>query len=141
MEIIDTEINLTLKSDFTSIIENLENLIKENNLINANIVCFVPHEVSSIIQIWWESWLIDDLRNFLKDVVPEWKWLNHDEPWTSFRYNFYEHMRSKLVWNVSITLIIKNWELLIWNYQDLYFYSPVFQNIPNQKIICRIMRF
>lgn len=140
MDFIDKEINLTLEKDFTPVKEILDSLIKENNLVNANIICFVPHEVSSLVWIWWESWLIDDLRDFLNDNIPEWKYLNHDEPGTPYRYNFFEHMRSKLIGNTSLTLIVKDSQIYMWKYQDLCFYSPVFKNIPNQKIFCRVLK-
>ncbi len=141
MKIIDEELNLKLQEEFTPVKDLLKSLIQKNNLNNANIVCWVPHEVSSLIQIGWEDGLLDDLKRFLKDKAPKNKWLEHDEPDTPFRHNFYEHIRSKLIGNVSMTLIVKDGELYIGKYQDLYFYSPVFDRIPNQKIFCRILKF
>jgi secondary thiamine-phosphate synthase enzyme len=141
MEFIDKEIKLELKEEFTSVKSLFKAFIRENDLKNANLVCWVPHEVSSLIQIGWEDGLLDDLKDFLNDKAPKGKWIKHDEPGTHFRYNFYEHIRSKLVGNVSMTLIIKDGKLYIGKYQDLYFYSPVFENIPNQKIFCRILKF
>ena len=141
MEIIDKEIKLTLKQEFTSVKSYFESLIKEENLTTANFVCWVPHEVSGLVQIGWEDGLLDDLKDFLNDTAPANKWKKHDEPGTPFRYNFYEHIRSKLVGNVSMTLIVKDGKLYIGKYQDLYFYSPVFKNIPEQKIFCRIVKY
>ncbi len=141
MQIIDKELNLELKEEFTPVKSLFETLIKENDLNNANLVCWVPHEVSSLVQIGWEDGLLGDLKDFLKDIAPKGKWMKHDEPDTPFRHNFYEHVRSKLVGNVSITLVVKDGQLYIGKYQDLYFYSPVFENIPNQKIFCRILKF
>ena len=141
MEVIDKEIKLELKEEFTSVKNVFESLVEENDLNNANIVCWVPHEVSSLIQIGWEDGLLDDLKDFLNDKAPKGKWIKHDEPDTPFRHNFYEHIRSKLVGNVSMTLIVKNSKLYIGKYQDLYFYSPVFENISNQMIFCRILKF
>ncbi len=141
MEVINQEIKLELKEEFTSVKSIFESLVQEINLNNANIVCWVPHEVSSLIQIGWEDGLLDDLKDFLNDKVPKGKWMKHDEPDTPFRHNFYEHIRSKLIGNVSITLIVKDSKLYIGKYQDLYFYSPVFENIPNQMIFCRILKF
>jgi len=141
MNIIDKELNLNLKEEFTSVKTLFENLIKEYKLKDANLTCWVPHEVSSLIQIGWEDGLLDDLKEFLKDTAPKNKWMNHDEPDTAFRHNFHEHIRSKLVGNISMTLIVKDGKLYIGKYQDLYFYSPVFEHIPNQKIFCRILKF
>lgn len=140
MEFIDKELNLKLKEEFTSVKPLFESLIKKQKLNNANIICWAPHEVSSLIQIGWEDGLIDDLKDFLKDKAPKGKWMNHDEPNTPFRHNFFEHIRTKLIGNVSMTLIVKDGELYIGKYQDLYFYSPVYKNIPNQKIFCRIVK-
>lgn len=140
MDYIDKEINLKLSKQFTSVKNLFENLIRVEKLIDANIVCWVPHEVSSLIQLGWEDWLLEDLESFLKDTAPANKWKQHDEPDTPFRYNFFEHIRSKLVGNVSLTLIVKDRKLHIWKYQDLYFYSPVYKHIPDQKIFCRILR-
>ncbi len=141
MRIIDKEIKLELKEEFTPVKSLFESLVGENSLNNANIVCWVPREVSSLIQIGWEDGLLEDLKGFLKDKAPRGKWTKHDEPDTPFRNNFYEHIRSKLVGSVSMTLIVKDGELYIGKYQDLYFYSPVFKNIPNQKIFSRILKF
>ncbi len=141
MEVIDKEIKLELKEEFTFVKSLFESLVQENNLNNANIVCWVPHEVSSLIQIGWEDGLLDDLKDFLNDKAPKGKWMKHDEANTPFRHNFYEHIRSKLVGNVSMTLIVKDSKLYIGKYQDLYFYSPVFKNISNQMIFCRILKF
>ena len=140
MEYIDKEINLKLSKQFTSVKDVFENLIKEEGLIDANLVCWVPHEVSSLIQVGWEDGLLEDLESFLDDTAPANKWKQHDEPGTPFRYNFFEHIRGKLVGNVSMTLIVKDSKLYIGKYQDLYFYSPVYKNIPDQKIFCRILK-
>ncbi len=141
MEIIDKEIKLELKEEFTSVKRLFESLVQENNLNNANIICWVPHEVSSLIQIGWEDGLVDDLKDFLNDKAAKGKWTKHDEPNTPFRHNFYEHIRSKLVGNISMTIIVKNSKLYIGKYQDLYFYSPVFEHIPKQTLFCRILKF
>ncbi len=140
MEIIDKELNLQLEEEFTSVKSLFESLIKEQKLNDANLVCWVSHEVSSLIQIGWEDGLLDDLKDFLKDKAPARKWMKHDEPDTLFRHNFYEHVRSKLIGSVSMTLIVKDGKLYIGKYQDLYFYSPVYEHIPNQKIFCRILK-
>ena len=141
MGIVDIELPLKLKQDFTPVKDLFKSLVKKYKLNNANLVLWVPHEVSSLIQIGWEKGLLDDLREFLKDKAPEGKWIKHDEPGTPFRHNFYEHIRSKLIGSVSMTLIVKQGQLYIGKYQDLYFYSPVFKHIPNQKIFCRIVKF
>ena len=141
MKIIDKELNLKLKDEFTSVKSLFESLIKKNKLKNANITCWVPHEVSSLIQIGWEDGLLDDLKDFLRDKAPKGKWVKHDEPNTPFRHNFYEHIRSKLIGNISMTLLVKEGKLYIGKYQAIYFYSPVWKNIPNQKIFCRILKF
>ncbi len=138
---LDKELNLELEEEFTSIVDLLKDVIKKEKLKNANIICFVPHEVSSLVYIGWEDGLIEDLRDCLRDLLPENKWKHHDEPDTPFRHNFYEHIRSKLIGNTSTTLIVKDGELYLGKYQDIYFYSPVYKNIPNQKIFLRITEF
>lgn len=141
MRIIDKTINLQLKKDFTPFKKFLENLVKEFKLDNANIICWVPHEVSSIVQLGWEDGLIDDMRDILEKIAPPNTYKKHDEPGTPFRYNFYEHVRTKLIGNVSKTFIVKDGSLFLGKYQDLYFYSPVWKNIPNQQVFCRIVIF
>lgn len=141
MEVIDKEIKLHLEKQFTSVKTLFENLVKEEKLNNANLVLWVPHEVSSLIEIGWEDGLIEDLEKFLEDTAPSGKWVRHDEPGTPFRHNFFEHIRPKLVGSVSLTLIVKDSKLYLGKYQDLYFYSPVYKHIPDQKIFCRILKF
>jgi len=82
MKIIDREINLNLDRMFTSLKSELERVIREEKLKNANIVCWVPHEVSSLVQIGWEEGLIKDLEKFLGDIAPPGRWTEHDEPGT-----------------------------------------------------------
>ena len=141
MQIIDKEIILKLKQEFTPLKSIFKKFIQDNNLNNANLVCWVPHEVSSIVQIGWEEGLLEDLKDFLNEVCPSEKYKNHDEPNTVFRYNAHEHIQTKLIGDISKTFIVKDGELYIGKYQDLYFYSPVWQSIPNQKIFCRILKF
>jgi len=141
MKVIDREIKLRLKKMLTSLKEEFEKIIKEENLKNANIVCWVPHEVASLIQIGWESGLLEDLEKFLSDIVPSGKWTKHDEPGTPFRKNFHEHIRTKLIGSVSMTFIVKEGELYLGKYQDIYFYSPIYKNKPEQKVFCRILNF
>lgn len=140
MKYLDKEIKLKLTQQFTSVKNAFEKLIKAEMLIDANLVCWVPHEVGSLIQIGWEDGLTEDLESFLNDKAPKNKWMKHDEPDTPFRYNFFEHIRTKLVGNVSLTLIVKNKKLYIGKYQDLYYYSPVYKHVPDQKILCRILK-
>lgn len=48
MKFKDVEIKLKLDREFTSLKSRLESLVKEEKLNNANIICWVPHEVSSL---------------------------------------------------------------------------------------------
>ncbi|NMB57101.1 YjbQ family protein [Candidatus Beckwithbacteria bacterium] len=141
MQIIDKEIDLNLEKVLTSVKEIFQELISQEKIKDGNLVLWVPHEVSSLIQIGWENGLTDDLINFLQDLAPEGKWTKHDEPNTPFRYNFFEHIRTKLIGTVSMTLIVKDGQLILGKYQDLYFYSPVYKAIPQQKIFCRMLIF
>ncbi len=140
MEFVDREINLQLKKQFTSVKNEIEKLIKDEKLTNANLVCWVPHDVGSLVQIGWEDGLIEDLEKFLIDTAPPGKWKKHDEPNTPFRHNFFEHVRTKLVGTPSMTLIVKDKKLYIGKYQDIYFFSPVYDRKPKQKIFCRILK-
>ncbi|MFH0856490.1 MAG: YjbQ family protein [bacterium] len=141
MNYMDKEINLDLKKLFTSVKDDLLKIIKTEELKNANLVCWVPHEVGSLVQLGWEEGLIEDMEEFLNDIAPPNKYLNHDETGTLFRHNFFEHIRTKIVGNVSLTLIVKDSDLYLGKYQDLYYYSPVFKDVPLQKIFVRILKF
>jgi secondary thiamine-phosphate synthase enzyme len=140
MEYIDREINLQIKQQFTPIKDLFEKMIKAEELTDANIVCWVPHEVASLVQVGVEDGLTEDLEAFLADTVPQGKWLKHDEPGTPFRHNSYEHFRTKLMGNVSLTLIVKDGRLYMGQWQNLYFYSPVYQHKPEHRIFCRILK-
>lgn len=137
---IDYEINLKISHQFTPIKDVFKKIISDHKLTNANLVCWVPHEVSSLVQIGWENGLIEDLEAFLNDIAPSGKWTKHDEPDTPFRNNFFEHLRTKLIGNVSLTLLVKDGKLYLGQYQNIYFYSPVYSQKPNQKILCRILK-
>lgn len=141
MEVLDKELTLHLTDEFTSLKDIIQKFIIENDLSEANLVCFVPHEVSSLVQIGWEDGLLDDLREFLNEICPSQKYTHHDEPGTPFRHNFHEHIKTKLIGNISMTLLVKSGELYLGKYQALYFYSPVWKHIPDQKIVIRIMKF
>lgn len=82
-----------------------------------------------------------ELEKFLSDTAPAGKWTKHDEPGTPFRKNFHEHIRTKLIGSVSMTFIVKDGELYIGKYQDIYFYSPLYKDKPDQKVLCRIIKF
>jgi len=140
MIIIDKEIKLHLEKQFTSLRNEFERLIKEERLNNANIFCWVPHEVSSLVQIGWEDGLIEDIEKFLEDTAPADKWIKHDEPGTPFGKNSHHHIRTKLVGSVSMNFIVKDSKLYLGKYQDIYFYSPVYKDIPEQKLFCRVLK-
>jgi len=140
MNYTDKELTIKTSEEFTHFKPVIEKLVKDEKLNNAVIVCWVPHEVASIVQLGWEEGLLDDLKAFLKDTAPNGKWTKHDEPGTPFDKNFYEHIRTKLIGNVSMSFIIKDKQLVIGQYQDLYFYSPVFKHKPEHKVICRILK-
>jgi len=140
MKTIDKEINLHLERQFTSLRGDFEKLIEEEKLKDANITCWVPHEVSSLVQIGWEEGLIEDLEKFLEDTAPSGKWTRHDESGTPFGKNFHHHIRTKLIGSVSMNFIVKDGKLYLGKYQDIYFYSPVYKDIPEQKIFCRIFK-
>lgn len=53
MEYIDIEINLDLKEEFTSLKDSFARVISDNSLQDANIVCWVPHEVGCLTQLGW----------------------------------------------------------------------------------------
>ena len=101
MNFIDREINLKLEKEFTSVKSPFESLIKDENLKNVNIICWIPHEVSSLVQIGWEDGLIEDLEKFLQDTIPKNKWKKHDEPGTPFRHNFQDHIKTVFIVNVN----------------------------------------
>lgn len=137
---IDHEINLKISQQFTPIKDIFEKIISKYELTDANLVCWVPHEVSSLVQIGWENGLVEDLEAFLDSIAPSGKWTKHDEPDTPFRNNFFEHVRTKLIGNVSITLLAKEGKLYLGQYQNIYLYSPVFSHKPDQRILCRILK-
>jgi thiamine phosphate synthase YjbQ (UPF0047 family) len=139
MVYIDHEINLKLVRQFTSVKKVFEEIISNHKLTDANLVCWVPQEVGSLVQIGWEDGLIEDMEAFLDNIAPAGKWTKHDEPNTPFRNNFFEHLRTKLIGNVSLTLLVKDGKLYLGQYQDIYYYSPVFSHKPDQKIMCRIL--
>lgn len=116
MTYLDREIYLELKQLFTSVKDKFEEIIKQESLNNVNLVCWVPHEVGSLVQIGWEDGLIEDMEQFLMDIAPFNKWIKHDEPGTNFKHNFFEHVRTKIVGNVSLTLIVKEGNLYLGKY-------------------------
>ncbi len=140
MEWFDKEIELQLDQAVTSVKPVFEMFIAEHGLEHANLTCWVPHEVGALVQLGWEDGLVEDFKEFLADTAPPGEWTAHDEPGTPFRENFYEHIRTKLVGNVSMTLLVKNSELYMGEYQDLYYYSPVLEDIPDQRIFCRVLK-
>ncbi|MBI4099653.1 YjbQ family protein [Candidatus Microgenomates bacterium] len=141
MKIIDKTIELDLKEKFTPFKKYLIDLIKKEKLQEANIVCWVPHEVASLVQVGNEEGITEDLNDFLGDTAPAGKWMHHDEPGTPFRHNFFEHIQTKIVGSVNWTFLVKGGELIFGKYQDLFFFSPVFKDIPKERVFCRILKF
>lgn len=140
MKITDEEIKFKLTKQFTPIKGKFEDLINKYELESANLFCWVPHEVSSIVQLGWEDGLVEDMEHFLADTIPPGKWTKHDEPGTPFEKNFYQHAKAKVIGNISITLLVTDGKLYLGKYQDLYFFSPVYKEIPDQMIYCRILK-
>lgn len=140
MEILDIEMNFQLEKAFTPLRKELEKLVKEEGLSNANIVCWVPHEVASLVQLGLDEGLIEYAERFLENAAPE-KLTGYEESGAQFGKNFFEHIRAKLAGSVSMSFIVKDSKLYMGEDQDVYFYSPVYKQVPNQKMFLRIMKF
>jgi len=139
MQYLDLETEIKTTKELTNIKQLLENLVKESGVSNGTLNCWVPHEVASIVQIEDDPNLKEDFLNFVTDIIPEKKWIKHDEPGTSFRFNAFNHFRTKLLGHFQIELIIRDKELVIGKYQGFFIYNPVFKDKLVIKLICRII--
>ncbi|HOZ37106.1 MAG TPA: YjbQ family protein [bacterium] len=140
MEYIDKEIDIKPEGELTKITGFFEDLIQSEDLVNANIFCWLPHEVSSLVLAEADPNFLADIKDYLAETIPAGKWVKHDEPNTPFRFNAHEHIRTKVIGHHSLTLLIKDAKIWWGKYQDLYLYNPVYRHKSN-KIFVRIMKF
>lgn len=140
MEFIDKEININPTDELTKLTEIFENIIQSEGLINANLFCWLPHEVASLVLAEADPNFLADIKDYLAETIPSGKWTKHDEPDTPFRYNAHEHLRTKVIGHHSMTLLVKDSKIWWGQYQDLYLYDPVYRQKPNKKIFVRIIK-
>ncbi len=95
---------------------DITNLIKNKIEIKKGILhCFIPHATAGItINENADPNLPKDISNFLRDLIPQGKWL-HDR----IDGNGDSHLKSSLIGN-SVSIPIENKKLVLGTWQDIF---------------------
>jgi len=111
------------------ITENIEQIIPEN--FNWICIIYTPHTTCWItINEGYDPDVARDILSFLEEKIPK-KW-----KFRHFEWNSDAHMKSSLIW-VNQTIIIENWELLLWKWQKVFFCE--FDWPRNRKVLVKLI--
>ena len=119
MTIISDKFSISTKG-FTDIIDitvNVSELVKKNNIKNANALIYVIGSTASITTLEYEPGLLKDLPEALEKFAPVNKEYFHDQTWQDG--NGYAHIRSALIGtseNIPVvdgTLFLGRWQQIV----------------------------
>ena len=101
------------RNELIDITEEIQNLIPKT--FSWVIVLYVPHTTCAVtINEGYDPDVAKDMLNFFEELVPNKAYFKH------FEWNSPAHIKSSLIW-VSETIIVENWDLLLWQWQKIFF--------------------
>lgn len=118
---------------FTHIIDitpEVKELIKNQNLENAQVLVYVAGSTASITTLEYEPGLLQDLPEAFEKIAPMRHTYHHDETWQDG--NGYAHVRASIVGN-SESFPLVNGELVLGTWQQIILID--FDNKPRTRCV------
>lgn len=117
------------KNEFIDITDEIQKNIPEK--FNWIVLVYVPHTTCAItINEWYDKDVATDMLNFFEELVPDKDYFRH------FEWNSSAHIKSSLIW-VSESIIVKNWVLVLGQWQKLFFCE--FDGPRNRKVLIKLI--
>lgn len=102
-------------NELIDITKYIDWIVASSQIKDGICIVYSPHTTSAItINEGFDPDVKTDILDYLNSIVPDWSKFLHME------WNSDAHIKSSLLW-VSQTIIIKNWKLLLWRWQKIYF--------------------
>ena len=117
-------LTLTLEKQtkgFTDIIDitvDIEDLVKQSNILEGLVTVFVPGSTGSITTVEYEPGLLEDLPEFFEKIIPQNVTYNHDRTWGDG--NGYAHLRASLL-GPSLSIPIVKGKMTLGTWQQIIF--------------------
>ena len=107
------EIETKYRDEIIDITSDVESLVP--NEFSWICVVYTPHTTCGItINEWYDPDVARDLLYWFSKHIPQTEEFRHLE------WNSDAHIKSSLIW-VSQTLIVENWNLILWTWQKILF--------------------
>jgi secondary thiamine-phosphate synthase enzyme len=118
MKIITDNIRVSTKgrNDMIDITDMIQEVIKKNNFLEGNALCFVSGSTAALTTIEYEPGLIKDFPEALEKIAPMNKSYHHDNTWHDG--NGYAHVRASLM-GPSLILPFSKGNLLLGTWQQV----------------------
>jgi secondary thiamine-phosphate synthase enzyme len=110
-----------LTKGFTDIIDitgDIEDLVKQSNILDGLVTIFVPGSTGSITTVEYEPGLLEDLPEFFEQIIPQNRTYNHDRTWGDG--NGYAHLRASLL-GPSLSIPIVSGKMTLGTWQQIIF--------------------
>lgn len=120
----------TGNTDILDITGDVMKMVSQADIVNGNVLLFVPGSTASLTTIEFERGVIEDLREALERIAPRDIYYRHDERWGDG--NGYSHVRSALL-GPSLTVPIIDGHLILGTWQQIILID--FDNRPRTRRI------
>lgn len=128
------EIDTRGRNEMVDITDNVRGIVQGSEIMNGQVLIFVPGATGALSTIEYEPGLIKDFPELMERIIPEKKYYHHNETWHDG--NGHSHLRATLV-GPSLTVPFENQRLLLGTWQQIIFLE--FDNKPHRrKIVAQV---
>ena len=128
------EIDTRGRNEMADITDNVRGIVQGSEIMNGQVLIFVPGATGALSTIEYEPGLIKDFPELMERIIPEKKYYHHNETWHDG--NGHSHLRATLV-GPSLTVPFENQRLLLGTWQQIIFLE--FDNKPHRrKIVAQV---
>lgn len=110
------EINTNGFTDIIDITPQLQEMLKEEDFVEGQMLVFVPGSTAGLTTVEFEPGLRKDLKEFFEEWIPMSKRYHHNETWHDG--NGYAHVRSSIL-KPSLTIPFHKARLLLGTWQQV----------------------
>ena len=118
MTIVTEKLNIKTKgfTDIINITDQIQDIVKNKNIGEGQILVYVPGSTASITTVEYEPGLLRDLPEAFEKIAPMNKNYHHDESWRDG--NGYAHVRASMIGNSEVFPVLKS-EVVLGTWQQI----------------------
>ncbi len=129
------QLNTRGNADIIDITGDVKSVLHKSEIVNGLVCVFVPGSTGAITTIEFEPGVLDDLKNFLEEIIPSNREYLHDRAWGDG--NGHSHLRAALI-GPSFTVPVMDSTMQLGTWQQIVFLD--FDNkTRNRKLVVQIL--